>query len=53
MAAGRAGAGVTSALRGDPGFEVDLDATRKEPANRNGARAPVEHGAMLRGAIRF
>ena len=49
----RVGWRLTSALEGDPGFEVHLDATRKEPANRNGARAPVEHGAMLRGAIRF
>ena len=49
----RVGWRLTSALEGDPGFEVDLDATRKEPANRNGARAPVEHGAMLRGALRF
>ena len=44
---------MTSALEGDPGLKVDLDATRKEPANRNVARAPVEHGAMLRGAIGF
>ena len=49
----RTGWRLTSALEGDPGFEVHLDATRKEPANRNGARAPVEHGVMLRGAIRF
>ena len=49
----RIGWRLTPALRGDPGFEVDLDATRKEPANRKAARAPVEHGAMLRGAIRF
>ena len=34
----------------DAGFEVGLDATHREPANDN--RAPPEHGAMLRAAIR-
>ena len=45
----RLGWRLTSAVRGDPGFEVNLDATRKESANDN---AP-EHGLMLRGAIRW
>jgi len=45
------------AARGDPGFEVNLDATRRESANDNGAIAgtgsePV-HGVMLRGSIRW
>ena len=35
-------------MRNDPGFEVDLDSTRREAANGN---APPEHGAMLRGAV--
>ena len=47
----RLGWRLTSAIQGDPGFEVSLDATRSEPANDNGA-AP-EHGIMLRGAIRW
>ena len=46
----RIGWRLTSAVRGDPGFEVSLDATRKEAANDNG---PAEHGVMLRGAIRW
>ena len=41
---------LTSAVRGDPGFEVNLDATRREAANGN---EPAEHGAMLRGTIRW
>ena len=49
----RIGWRLTSVVRGDPGFEVNLDATRREPANDNGAGAPVEHGVMLRGAIRW
>ncbi len=49
----RIGWRLTSAVRGDPGFEVTLDATRKEPANDNGAGTPVEHGVMLRSAIRW
>ena len=40
---------LTSALLGDPRFEVNLDATRREPANDN---EPPEHGVMLRGAVR-
>ena len=49
----RIGWRLTSAVPGDPGFEVTLDATRREPANDNGAGAPAEHGVMLRGAIRW
>ena len=48
----RIGWRLTSVVRGDPGFEVTLDATRREPANDNGA-APVEHGVMLRAGIRW
>ena len=40
---------LTSAMRGDPGFEVSLDATRTEPAND----ARPEHGVMLRGSVRW
>ena len=36
--------------RDGSGFEVNLDATRREPAGGN--EAP-EHGVMLRGAIRW
>ncbi|MCY4549598.1 MAG: hypothetical protein OXC28_14625, partial [Defluviicoccus sp.] len=46
----RLGWRLTSAIKGDPGFEVNLDATRKEAANSN---EPPEHGLMLRGAIRW
>ena len=46
----RIGWRLTSAVRGDPGFEVNLDATRREAANGN---EPPEHGAMLRAAIRW
>ena len=45
----RLGWRLTSAVPGDPGFEVNLDATRSEAANDT---APV-HGIMLRGAIRW
>ena len=45
----RMGWRLTSAVRGDPGFEVSLDATRREAANDNGA----EHGVMLRSMIRW
>lgn len=34
----------------DPGFEVKLDARRREAVNDNEA---AEHGVMLRGAIRW
>ena len=46
----RIGWRLTSAVRGDPGFEVSLDATRREAANDD---EPAEHGVMLRGAIRW
>ena len=46
----RIGWRLTSVVRGDPGFEVNLDATRREAANGN---EPPEHGAMLRAAIRW
>jgi len=45
----RIGWRLTPAAGGDPGFEVSLDAIRREPANDN---AP-EHGAMLRALIRW
>ena len=44
----RLGWRLTSARKGDPGFEIGLDATRREAAN-----ADAEHGVMLRGAIRW
>ena len=40
----RLGWRLTSARRGDPGFEINLDATRSEAAN-----ADAEHGIALRG----
>ena len=46
----RMGWRLTSAVRGDPGFEIDLDATRREAANSN---TPPEHGVMLRSLIRW
>ena len=39
---------LTSAVPGDPGFEVGLEATRGENDN-----APAEHGVMLRSTIRW
>ena len=42
----RVGWRLTSARKGDPGFRIDLDATRREAAN-----ADAEHGLMLRGTI--
>ena len=48
----RIGWRLTSAVRGDPGFEVTLDASRSEPANDNGTGVP-EHGVMLRAGIRW
>ena len=45
----RIGWRLTSAVRGDPGFEVSLDAVRREAANDNQA----EHGVMLRSMIRW
>ena len=44
----RLGWRLTSAVPGDPGFEVNLDATRSEAA---GGKA--EHGMMLRATIRW
>ena len=44
----RLGWRLTSALRGDPGFEIGLAATRREAAN-----ADAEHGIALRGVIRW
>ena len=44
----RVGWRLTSARKGDPGFETGLDATRREAAN-----ADAEHGLILRGAIRW
>ena len=49
----RIGWRLTSVVPGDPGFEVNLDATRREPANDNAAIAGAEHGVMLRAAIRW
>ena len=46
----RIGWRLTSAVRGDPGFEVNLDATRREAVNDS---EPAEHGVMLRGSIRW
>ena len=48
----RIGWRLTSAVRGDPGFEVSLDATRQEPVGA-GPAAGAEYGVMLRGAIRW
>ena len=44
----RLGWRLTSAQPGDPGFEIRLDATRREAAN-----ADTGHGLMLRGVIRW
>ncbi len=46
----RIGWRLTSAVPNDPGFEVSLDATRREPADGN---APPEHGVMLKSLIRW
>ena len=43
----------SSAPPGDAGFELDLDATRREPANRrqHGARRDVEgHGPVVKAS---
>ncbi len=45
----RMGWRLTSAVRGDPGFEISLDATRREAVNDDGA----EHGVMLRSLIKW
>ena len=48
----RAGWRLTPA--GAAGFEVNLDATRRESAHFDGADpAPVEPGILLRGALRW
>ena len=44
----RLGWRLTSARRGDPGFEIGLEATRREAANDD-----AEHGIALRGATRW
>ena len=46
----RLGWRLTPARSGDPGFAVSLDATRREPATDEAA---IEHGVMLRGALRW
>ena len=46
----RMGWRLTSNVRGDPGFEVNLDAIRREAAN---ADEPAEHGVMLRSLVRW
>ena len=46
----RVGWRLTSVVPGDPGFEVSLDAVRREAANDDG---PPEHGVMLRSLIRW
>ena len=46
----RIGWRLTPAVTGDPGFEVNLDATRREPTNDN---APPEHGVILRSLVRW
>ena len=57
----RIGWRLTPAIEGDPGFEVSLDATRRESAHDHGtgvgagsgSGAGPEHGVMLRGALRW
>ena len=41
---------LTSARRGDPGFEIGVEAPRRETANDD---TPVEHRAELRARIRI
>ena len=45
----RVGWRLTSAVLHDPGFAVNLDATRKEPAND----AAPEHGVLVQGTLRW
>ena len=45
----RIGWRLTSAVPDNPGFEVNLDATRREAANHNDA----EHGVMLKVLTRW
>ncbi len=49
----RLGWRLVSAVQSGPGFEVNLDATRREPADDSGAGTAVEHGVLLRGAFRW
>ncbi len=49
----RIGWRLTSAVPGNPGFEITLDATRREPANDNGYGATPEHEVTLRAVIRW
>ena len=50
----RLGWRLTPAVPGDVGFEVNLDATRSEPANDAGSGAgSPEHGVQLRAEIRW
>ena len=53
----RIGWRMTSAAQGHSGFEVSLDATRREAANDTEASAAAgsepEHGVMLRGSVRW
>ena len=44
----RLGWRLTPAASGDTGFEVSLDATRREAANDD-----AEHGVMLRSRLRW
>ena len=44
----RLGWRLTSAASGDTGFEVSLDATRREAANDD-----AEHGVMLRSLMHW
>ncbi len=46
----RIGWNLTSAVRGDPGFEVNLGATRHEGSNGG---KPPEHGIELKSTIRW
>ncbi len=46
----RIGWRLDSAVAGDPGFEVNLDAMRREAANGD---EPAEHGVMLRSLVRW
>ena len=46
----RLGWRLTPAVQGDTGFEVSLDATRRESANED---VPPEHGVMLRSTMRW
>lgn len=49
----RIGWRLTSVVGGGTGFEVTLDATRREPANDNGSAVPAEHAVMLEAAVRW